>query len=54
MRIARTEFVAKSRQIAEALVAVVDQQQLYTVISGRKHPRVEAWTFLGSMMGAFG
>lgn len=48
------DFVRKSREIATALVDVVEQQQLFTMISNRKHPRVEAWTFLGSMMGAFG
>lgn len=48
------EFVKRSQQIADALVAVVQKQGLVKEIQGRKHPLVEAWTFLGSMMGAFG
>lgn len=45
--------IEKARLVARALVDVVDGQQLYTTISGKKHLRVEAWTLLGSMLGVF-
>lgn len=48
------EFVTKAQEIAKSLMGVVEERQLYSVINGRRHPLVEAWTFLGSMMGAFG
>ena len=48
------QFVERSSEIAAALMDVVESKRLYTVIQGKKHLGVEAWTLLGSMMGAFG
>jgi len=38
---------------ADALSAIVNERNLYTIIQGKKHPHVEAWTLLGSMLGVF-
>jgi len=45
--------VQKATETSKALISVVEAQSLYTVISGKKYPRVEAWTLLGSMLGVF-
>lgn len=46
-------FLTRTVEIAEALADVVRKQGLISVISGREHARVEAWTLLGSMLGVF-
>lgn len=43
----------KATSVARALANVIDEQNLYTTISGKKHLQVEAWTMLGSMLGVF-
>ena len=35
--------------MANALKDVVEQQKLYSVISGKKYPNVEAWMIIGRM-----
>jgi len=47
------EVIAQATEVAKALADVIEQQQLYTMISGKKHVRVEGWTLLGSMLGVF-
>jgi hypothetical protein len=47
------KVVERASAAAGALVAVVNKQQLYSTIQGKKYPRVEAWTLLGSMLGVF-
>lgn len=48
------DFISRSQEIAEALLEVVEQRGLKKRIGNNDHLYVEAWTFLGSMMGAFG
>lgn len=43
--------VGKATEIASALANVIDAQNLYTVISGKKYVRVEGWSTLGAMLG---
>ena len=45
--------VERATRTANALMEVVRQKGLVTHIQGRDHPRVEAWTLLGSMLGVF-
>jgi hypothetical protein len=45
--------VEKATRHATALARVVQEQGLFTSISGKKHVRVEGWTLLGSMVGVF-
>jgi len=45
--------VEKASRIATALADVIDSRNLFTMISGKKHVRVEGWTVLGSMLGVF-
>lgn len=47
------EIIQKAAEYATALVQVVDSRKLFTMIQGRKHVRIEGWTLLGSMLGAF-
>lgn len=46
-------YLEHVQRIANQLVQIVDQQQLYTMIGGSKHIEVKAWTYLGSMLGVF-
>lgn len=46
-------IVAQATAVAAALAPVIDQQKLYTDISGRRHVRVEGWSLLGTMLGVF-
>jgi len=48
-----TEQLAHAMVIARALSDVIDQQQLYKNISGKKHVLVEGWELLGSLLGVF-
>ena len=43
-----------AKEVAAVLADVIEQQKLFTLISNRKHVRVEGWTFLGSMLGVTG
>lgn len=45
------EVVEKATAVADALKGVIEKQQLFTVIQGKKHIRVEGWQLLGSMLG---
>lgn len=38
-------------KIATSLAAVVEKQQLYSIISGKKHVKVEGWSLLGTFLG---
>ena len=44
------DFVIKSQEYAKALVDVVEKQQLYANIQGKKYVTFEGWQFLGSML----
>jgi hypothetical protein len=44
-----TEMLERATAIATALSAMVEKQRLYTVISGKKYPQVEAWMTIGRM-----
>lgn len=43
------DMLARASSIATALAAMVERQKLYTVISGKKYPQVEAWMTIGRM-----
>lgn len=45
------EIVTRAQDTANALSSVIDKQELYTNIQGKKHVRVEGWTLLGTMLG---
>lgn len=45
--------VKKAAEVASALRDVIDQQGLISTISGKKYPKCEAWTLLGTMLGIF-
>lgn len=47
------EIIEKATAVANALKSVVASRGLITMISGREHPKVEAWQTLGSMLGVF-
>jgi hypothetical protein len=42
-------MLQRATHIATALADVVERQRLYTVISGKKYPQVEAWMTIGRM-----
>ena len=44
------DFVSKSQEYAKALVDVVENQELYANIQGKKYVTFEGWQFLGSML----
>jgi hypothetical protein len=48
-----TEQLAHAMGVAKALADVIDQQELYKNISGKKHVLVEGWELLGSLLGVF-
>lgn len=45
---AQIEYASK---IATSLTKVIEKQQLYSVISGRKYVKVEGWELLGTFLG---
>lgn len=45
--------IAKATDVANALRAVIERQGLVSSISGKKYPKCEAWTLLGTMLGVF-
>lgn len=47
-------FIERATEVATALAEVIRKQRLFKRIGQRDYVYVEAWTFLGSMMGAFG
>jgi len=46
-----SELVAGAAAIAKVLADVIERQQLYTVLSGRKYVRVEGWTTCAALLG---
>ena len=44
-------MVKNATEMANALADVIEQQKLYTLISGKKYVRVEGWQTLGVMLG---
>ena len=44
------DFVAKSQEYAKALVDVVETQNLFALIQGKKYVTFEGWQLLGSML----
>lgn len=47
------EVVDKATRHADALMRIVEAKGLTVNIKGKKHPLVECWTLLGSMVGVF-
>lgn len=45
--------VERATEAANALAAVIERKELYSVIGKGKHVHVEGWTLLGSMLGVF-
>lgn len=45
------DMVAKATEMADALANIINRQNLFKVINGRKYVMVEGWTTLGAMMG---
>jgi len=45
------EMVATATVYAKTLAGVIEKQKLYTVISGKRHVRVEGWQLLATMLG---
>jgi hypothetical protein len=45
------EVIERASKVATALRDVIERQGLVATIQGKKHPLVEAWTTLGSMLG---
>lgn len=45
--------IPAAQAVAAPLAALIEQQQLFTLIGGKKHVRIEGWTLLGSMLGVF-
>jgi len=45
--------VQKASAVASALRDVIEAQGLISNISGKKYPKCEAWTLLGTMLGVF-
>lgn len=47
------DIINQQRELARTLTEVVRQQNLTVAIGQSEHLRVEAWTFLGSLLGVF-
>ena len=47
------EVIQRATSVASALKTVLGKQGLIQKIGEREHPKVEAWTLLGSMLGVF-
>jgi hypothetical protein len=45
------KVVEKAGEVAKALNSVIEKQNLYHTIQGKKHVTVEGWQTLGSMLG---
>ena len=45
------DVIKRATAIAKALAKVIEDQKLFSVISGRKFVRVEGWSTLGAMLG---
>lgn len=47
------EIVKAATEQANVLKAVIEENELFTNIQGRRHVQVQGWTFLGSMVGVY-
>lgn len=47
------QMVAQAQAQATVLADIINNRNLYTMISGKKHVSVEGWTTLGAMLGVF-
>ena len=47
------EQIAKGKTYATALIKLVEEKQLFTVIQGKKYVHAEGWACLGSFLGVF-
>jgi len=47
------EIITKAKNIANALVPVVDRANLFNIIQGRKYVLAEGWTTMAAMLGVF-
>ena len=45
------DVIEQASMIASELMRIVEQRKLYSMIQGKKFPRVEAWTTMGAMLG---
>ena len=45
------DVISQASSIASELMQIVEERKLYSIISGKKFPRVEAWTTMGAMLG---
>jgi hypothetical protein len=45
------EVVERATRVADALKDVISKRELYTMIQGKPHVRVEGWQLVGAMLG---
>jgi len=45
------DVVNRAASVASELAKIVENKKLYSMIQGKKFPRVEAWTTVGGMLG---
>jgi hypothetical protein len=45
------EVVERATRVADSLKDVISQRELYTIIQGKPHVRVEGWQLVGAMLG---
>jgi hypothetical protein len=45
------EVVERATRVADSLKDVISQRELYTMIQGKPHVRVEGWQLVGAMLG---
>jgi hypothetical protein len=51
IQVAPEHVIHRAMVIAKSLVDIVEDRKLYSLISGKKHVRVEGWNTLGAMLG---
>ena len=47
------EIIKEAQTIAKAVADIVEQQKLFTNISGKKYVHCEGWTSMGALLGIF-
>ena len=47
------DVIKRAAAVATELAKVIEAQDMFSTITGRRHVRVEGWTLLGSMLGVF-
>lgn len=47
------QIVARYSEVAKTIGSLIEQQNLFVAISGRKHVRIEGWQALGAPLGIF-